>query len=419
MELTIEPTPLPVDVVPTLRVVGARPGSTATLTISTVDAAGHTWRSIDDYPVDDEGVVAADDPERPWWSMRFVDEDTAKVAFTAPDSALAFEVGVDIAGLGGSMEIIRRWSIDVSHRDIPGDGWMLRVYRPQAARGPQPGVFLVPGSTGVEAMAPTAAMLATHGYVAAVLGYMQEPGLPSSFDRISLESVTSAMLAFAALDEVDPDRVVVYAASVGTSVALSALTPPGAPKPRGIILVAPTHVIWQALPNGGRPPQASSLTRNGKDLPYVRLKGERLLGQLAGHALRRRLSRHPTNSALKMETAFEAGLRDGIRAGAAAIPVERIEAPILAIAGGADEMWPSARMAQALRDRRRAHDAGADDRLIVVAKAGHFLRPPLIPTTVDRTESLVSGGTPAGNAAGSRTAWDATLAFLAQRLGSG
>jgi hypothetical protein len=43
----------------------------------------------------------------------------------------------------------------------------------------------------------------------------------------------------------------------------------------------------------------------------------------------------------------------------------------------------------------------------------------LIPTTVDRTESLVSGGTSAGNAAGSRTAWDATLTFLAQRLGSG
>jgi dienelactone hydrolase len=417
MELTVEPAPLPVDVVPTVRVVGASSGSTATLTISTVDDAGHAWRSSGDYPVDENGVIAADDPERPWWSMKFVDDNAPRVAFTAPDDGLAFKVGVDIAGLDGSMEVMRRWSVDVGRRDLSGDGWMLRVYRPLAAHGSQPGVLLVPGSTGLAALTPTAALLATHGYVAAVLAYVQEPGLPASFERIRLEAVTAAMLAFASLDDVDADRVVVHASSLGTSVALSALTPSDAPKPRGIVLVAPTHVVWQAMPRQGRLPQVSSLTRGGKDLPYVPVKGQRLLAQVAANAVRGRVSRHPTSSALKMDAAFEAGLKDGVRAAAAAIPVERIDAPILALAGGADAMWPSAQMAKALRDRRRAHDAGADDRVIVVAKAGHFLRPPLIPTTVDRTESLVSGGTPAGNAAGARTAWEATLAFLTERVG--
>ena len=219
----------------------------------------------------------------------------------------------------------------------------------------------MPGSTGLSAMAPTAALLATHGYVAGVLAYMQEPGLPPLFERIPLESATDAMMSFAALDEVDADRVVVHASSVGTSVALSALTPAEAPKPSGIVLVAPTHVVWQALPEGGRPPPVSTLTRGGKDLPYVPIKGERLLGQIAANAVRRRVSRHPTSHALKMGPAFDAGLKDGVAAAAAAIPVERIEAPILALAGGADAMWPSARMAKALRDRRRAHGAGGDD----------------------------------------------------------
>ncbi|HEY9349335.1 MAG TPA: hypothetical protein VIP75_01495, partial [Acidothermales bacterium] len=311
MELSVDPEPLTVDVVPTVRLTGATPGTTATLTINTVDAAGHSWRSTGDYSVDDDGVVGADDPERPWWSMKFVDEDAAPVAFTAPDDALPFQLGVEIAGLDGKLDVARRWSIDVDSREHRGDGWLLRVYRPRSVGGPQPAVFIVPGSTGLSTMASTAALLATHGYVAGVLAYMQEPGLPSSFERIPLESVTAAMMSFAALDEVDAERVVVHASSVGTSVALSALTPGEAPKPSGIVLVAPTHVVWQALPEDGRPPPVSSLTRGGKDLPYVPIKGERLLGQVAANAVRSRVSRHPTSRALKMGPAFDAGLKDG------------------------------------------------------------------------------------------------------------
>jgi hypothetical protein len=67
MELSVDPEPLTVDVVPTVRLTGATPGTTATLTINTVDAAGHSWRSTGDYSVDDDGIIGADDPERPWW----------------------------------------------------------------------------------------------------------------------------------------------------------------------------------------------------------------------------------------------------------------------------------------------------------------------------------------------------------------
>ena len=50
MELSVDPEPLTVDVVPTVRLTGAAPGTTATLTISTVDAAGHNWRSTATIP---------------------------------------------------------------------------------------------------------------------------------------------------------------------------------------------------------------------------------------------------------------------------------------------------------------------------------------------------------------------------------
>ena len=46
---------------------------------------------------------------------------------------------------------------------------------------------LVPGSTGMAAVAPRAALLCARGYTTAVLGYMQEPGLPSTFRQIPIE----------------------------------------------------------------------------------------------------------------------------------------------------------------------------------------------------------------------------------------
>jgi hypothetical protein len=66
-------------------------------------------------------------------------------------------------------------------------------------------------------------------------------------------------------------------------------------------------------------------------------------------------------------------------------------------------------MANQLLDRR----ARAEDRLLAFPEAGHFLRPPVIPTTVSWNDTLYSGGTAAGNARAQAGAWQATLDFLA------
>jgi hypothetical protein len=103
-------------------------------------------------------------------------------------------------------DVHRCWGPGWGAEDVRGDGFVLRIYRPNGAPGEAPGVVVVPGSTGVSAMAPTAALLATHGYVAAVLGYMQEPGLPSTFRQIPVEAILAGLRAFAALPGVDPTR---------------------------------------------------------------------------------------------------------------------------------------------------------------------------------------------------------------------
>jgi bile acid acyltransferase/acyl-CoA thioester hydrolase-like protein len=74
---------------------------------------------------------------------------------------------------------------------------------------------------------------------------------------------------------------------------------------------------------------------------------------------------------------------------------------------------------QELLDRRRRAGAphASGDRLVLLPGAGHFLRPPITPTTVDRNESLISGGNPEATAWGQRVMWDEVLEFLADTVG--
>lgn len=261
-------------------------------------------------------------------------------------------------------------------------------------------------------MAPTAVLLASRGHPSAVLGYCQEDGLPASMRAIPVEVLTEAIGAFATMETVDPARIAVWAASVGTGLALAALAGPDRPHVCRVIAVSPTDVVWQALAEHGPPPKASSLARSGVELAYLPMHGERLLGQLVRHALTRRLPGRARSSAMRLYPAYTRGKESPAVIAAASIPVEDIAAPMLLIAGTEDEMWPSATMAQTIARRRREHGVGTDDHLLLLPDAGHFMRPPGTPSTADRSADLVSGGTQDGIARGKRQAWQAALAFL-------
>jgi dienelactone hydrolase len=116
--------------------------------------------------------------------------------------------------------------------------------------------------------------------------------------------------------------------------------------------------------------------------------------------------------------AYAAGLRDDEAVARAAIPVENIACPILVVAGEDDQSYPAADMARALIDRRvrKAAAHSTDDSLLTFADVGHFVRPPAIPTTVDRSDGLIAGGSPAPVARAQRDAWTAVLGFLGQHL---
>jgi dienelactone hydrolase len=428
MRLEIELTSTLADEAPSVKVIGCPPESEVTITVAATDAKAHRWESRNVFRTDATGTVdiareaptsgsyASTDPAGPIWSMRFASEDVAPSMFAAPWDQLEFTFTAETGGETASGVAVRRWSgSGVTRSEIRGNGFVGFLFEP-AGDGPHPAVALIPGTIGVTVLEPTAALLASRGYAAMVVGYMGLEGLPKTLCEVPLERLAAGIHGLSAHPSVDSQRVGVWCASVGTEGALAALAEIEGLSTRAVVALAPSSVIWQARTDG-RPPKKSSWTLGGEPLPWVPMHGERLVPQLIKDALLKGLSRHPRPSALHLRSAYSTGLHDRAAVEKAKIRVERIEAPILFVSGDDDEMWPGAEMAAALM-RRRAQARRSDDRHLSFEGAGHIIRPPFTPTTITWTEGLYSGGTPEGNARASVEAWTEILRFLDEHLGA-
>ncbi len=413
IEVRVTPDPSPADVTPTVTVTGLAPDAATTVVIDLTDAAGHAWRSATPMRTGADGsldTATLPDPSRPWWDMAFAEEEVP-VAFAGPAGRLDATVSVDFPGGTASRVCSRVWAGERRVWTSSGDGYQLTVVFPDTD-GPAPAVLVVPGVGGPAAARPLGGMLAAHGYVAGIVTYIEAELLPDGLEEVPVEAFARALADLAGRPEVDPTRLAVHASSFGTGGALLMLCGPDAPAVRAVVLVAPTSVVWQAQPSVGAPPKRSSWSRAGIPLPWLPSDMGKVLGQLLEHGVVDRFRRRRRPSALRMLPAHESGLHKLARHPDAVIPVERVAAPMLLVAGAADAMWPSGAMARAIVERR---DAGVD-RVLELADTGHLVPPPVVPTTVGWTSTLVSGGTAEGNAAGSARAWAATLEFLAEHL---
>jgi dienelactone hydrolase len=422
MRLEIEPISRLADEAPSVKVINSSPESMVTISVTVTDAKDHRWKSRNVFRTDSTGVVdisrdapvsgsyAFTDPAGPIWSMRFASEDIPPSMFAAPWDQLEFTFTADAGGETTSAGALCRWSgPGVTRSEIRGNGFVGFLFEP-SGDGPHPAVAIIPGTTGTQSMEPTAALLASRGYTAMVVGYMGLERQSKTLCEMPLETLAAGIRWLWAHPSVDSEHVGVMCASVGTEGTLAALSEIEDLGTRAVVAIAPSSVIWQALAEG-RPPKKSSWTLGGEPLPWVPMHGERLVPELIKNALLKRLSRHPRSSALRLRSAYSAGLHDRAAVEKAEIHVERIEAPILFVSGNDDQMWPAAEMVSALM-RRRAQGRGSSDRHLSFAHAGHIIRPPYTPTTVTWTEDLYSGGSPEGNATASVEAWTEILRFL-------
>ena len=221
------------------------------------------------------------------------------------------------------------------------------------------------GSSTARAMAP---LFAARGYATLGLPYYDPgydpsdriPGLPHSFTAIPVDRLATAREWLRMQPEADANRIGLWGASKGAEFALIAAS--RYPWIKAVAAVVPSDLVWEGW--GGTGPATSSFAFDGRPLafePYAGMDAE-LANAAKGEPMDLR----------RVHVEGRAAHPD--RVDAARIPIERFHGTLLLVAGGRDQVWPSAEMAANIAAaRKRAHKG---TRLIAAPLANHFLGGP-------------------------------------------
>ena len=278
-------------------------------------------------------------------------------------------------------------------RRVTDDG-LVANYFPAARKGPA--VLMLPGSLGglPPEMNNQAKVLQAEGFSVLYLSYFRAPGQNLRLELIPLEYFDTALSWLARQPEVDANRIGIFGGSKGAEAALLVAT--RHPELKAVIAAMPSSVVWTGVVWGGsNTPIDSSWSEGGKALPH--------------------LPHTPFDSgtAATMADNYAASLKLLPQHPEAAIPVEKITAPLLLVCGEADRTWPSCPMARQIEERLRSRQRPAP---IVLAypNAGHaVIGSPLPP---DDPRLTAAGGTPEGAAAARADSWPKAVAFLKTHL---
>ncbi|HEY7265070.1 MAG TPA: acyl-CoA thioesterase/bile acid-CoA:amino acid N-acyltransferase family protein [Trebonia sp.] len=411
------------DTVLHIRVCGLPPGGEVTLEARQAGPWGLLWESAATFAADGDGTVdlARDAPVR--GSYRHADPVGLVWSMTpagaAPEAGPADQrtpVRLDVAASAGAVEIgaarCERLRIPDGLRrvEVRDQGLVGVLYVPDDDR-PRPGVLLLGGAEG-GLHEDDAALLAAHGFAVLALAYYGAPSRPATLERIPLEYFGRAVEYLRGCGQVRPHQIAAVGGSKGGEAALLAASVfPGI---TAAVSLLGSGVVTQGISQDvltgsfleimGTP--VPCWTHQDRELPYlpnvVTPELERLVKE---------------GSPVTLRMAFEPALAAaGTRLlSAAAIPVERINGPVLLISATDDEGY--GRAFHDIAEQRLASGTRHSWEHVVHEDAGHgIIASPYRPTTVTTSPgpgvTFSHGGTPEANARACAATWQATIRFL-------
>ena len=393
-----------------IRVSGLSPGVLVQLRATATDARGREWSSRAWFRADTSGTVATDRDAPQSGAYAGIDAgalfnrmtaagDTAgrqRFAHDRLTSLVTTIVLEDSAGAHLDSAVVDRFFIRAGVQEslITQGGLRAHFFAPE--RTPAPGILVLGGSEG-GFPDDVAALLATNGYAALSLAYFGAGDLPSELAEIPLEYFERAIAWLRANPAIRGDRVALFGTSKGAEAALLLASRLAGVK--AVVAYAPSSVAWFCICQN---PRASWSVR-GEGIVAVPPGTDPSYRPAPGDAIRPgvnylyRLRRTPPG---------------------AVIPVERIAAPLLLVAGDDDQLWPSLLMARAIEERRATSGRHATDELLVYPGAGHLIGKAYVPAGSTRIAGgrIETGGTPDANARAQADAWPRVLAFLRKAL---
>jgi dienelactone hydrolase len=407
-----------------VRLTGVPPGASIRLQARMKDDEGGLWESVSTYIAGADGSVDLSrrapedgsydgvDPMGFLWSMTPVGPGPATPMMMTTVEPKLLTLAAELDGRTVAEATIARLvtAPGVTRTDVRDDGLHATFFAPPGA-GPFPTIMLVSGSGG-GLSEPQAALYASRGYCALALAYFRAGHLPADLIRIPLEYFETALAWLTARPEVDAGRLAVGGASRGGELSL--LLASRYPVFRAVVATVPSAIVYGGVGGSEGGHLEPAWTHGGEGVPFLRSRPANAPEYTAEEGV-----------PFALTPVFLRGLEDADARRAAAIPVERINGPVLAISGRDDAMWPSSLYSEMVMERLAEHRHPYPDQHLAYEGVGHVIGQPWVPTTVTASVHPVTrtlfayGGEPKASAHARADAWSKILDFLDTHLNGG
>ncbi|HSA96040.1 MAG TPA: acyl-CoA thioesterase/bile acid-CoA:amino acid N-acyltransferase family protein [Acidobacteriota bacterium] len=344
------------------------------------------------------------------WSMKPPETSAKRPPSYAQDEVNGWTVdftALDASGHSATARLRRVYQMPgrgLVRLPLEKDGLKGFLYYPAEGRR-FPGVLILGGSNGglYEWLAQA---LASNGFAALTLAYFRYPGLPSELVEIPLDYFHRAAAWLKGQPMVVADRIGLVGGSKGGELAL--LLASRFDDFRVLVAWTPAAHVWEGLSQAYFSPDykpRSSWSFQGQALPFVEFrslpeeKEQEAKGELNSFiALHQRALARTDPAALER----------------AAIPVEKIRAPLLLISGTLDQTWPADEFCRTIAARLRKSGFPYEVKHVSHEDAGHGS---FLPYLITANTAPINGGTDRANASAGFDSWKQTIAFLSRYLG--
>ena len=402
-----------------LKIMGLRPGERANVTAVSMDARKIRWESAAVFEADAAGIVDVGrqapvsgsygeaDIFGLLWSMKPANPPSQKPIGYRDDEINGWTVDFSV-GQAANAAVRFRCVYQMPGRGLvrvplEKDGLCGFLYCP-AEGGPFPGVIILGGSNGglYEWLAQA---FASNGFAALTLAYFAFPNLPAELVEIPLEYFQRATAWMKAQPQVKAERLGLVGGSKGGELAL--LLASRADDYRAVVAWTPAAHVWEGLSQKFFAPDykpISSWCFNGQPLPFMPFKAspedkaKEMKGEVSSYVAFHRDALAQADPALVEK---------------AAIPVEKIRAPILLVSGTDDQTWPAGEFCAAIKARLAKAGFAFEIKHVVNENGGHQS---FLPYLITANRGGISGGEPRADARGGYRSWAETMAFLHRHL---
>lgn len=383
------------------------------------NALGQIWQSHAEFLTDRHGnanlatqvpisgTYRHADPAGLFWSQSFADSNAPALGKSLDPWHYNLMASVNSRTLATAT--MERYFLSPGVRQIQVRDHGLRgtLFLP-SGRGPWPAVIVLGGSEGGMPYPPGNAYLAAKGYAVFALAYFRYEDLPKSLESIPLEYFRTAIQWLQARDDIRRNSIAVMGGSRGGELTL--LLGATFPEIHAVVAISASSVLWGGLSTNSDSWETPAWTWHGKPLPFMNdLK-------LTDGEWREANQIYQTNSGAASAW-FVIQHGNPAAVAAAAIPVDKINGPILLISGREDKLWPSTQMEDMVMKRLAEARHPFPDGHLAYPGAGHFIPVPNAPTTTSLVVDL--GGDPEQTAAAAADVWPRIVKFLNQSLKHG